>query len=471
MNDSIKREAMSSVDAAWRHMEDPTNLMMVTGVMHFETPVTFDALKALIEQRLLRHDRFRQKVVEIGVLKSSHWEEDPEFDLNHHLSEEDLPAPHNAEALQKRVSELMSLPLDWSRPLWHFHLIHHVEGGNAIMIRIHHCLADGMALVALLLSLTGETAEDSMRSEPEAQTTPKARLTAKGRLFRQAGTAWKTASQLASSGLDTLVKPQKWIDIAKQGTTTAKTATQLLVRKSDPATPLKGPLRTEKLATWSKPIALEDVKAIRRVTKTTVNDVLVAAMAGGLRRYLEHRDADTKELLFHAAVPVNLRPLDKTPKLGNQFGLVFLPLPVSIAEPLDRLWEVQKRMNHLKNSNEAILIYGIIKAVGLTPAEIQRMSVNLFGAKATCVMTNVPGPSQHLYLAGRKINTMMFWVPCSGKLALGISIFSYAGQVRLGVATDKSIIPDPEKILEGFHEEFLEMLELVSQLDGNDSDN
>ena len=464
MSETSKRESLSSVDAAWRHMEDPTNLMMVTGVMHFQTPVPMDALRTLIEKRLLRYARFRQKVVDVGVLKHPHWEDDPEFNLDNHLSQEVLPEPGDAQTLQSRVSELMSLPLDWSMPLWHFHLIDNVEGGNAIMVRIHHCIADGMALVALLLSLTGESPEASLNLEPEGESPPHSRFTSKGRFFQQAGSALKTAGNLVQAGLGTLVSPEKWLDLAKAGSTSAKTTANLVFRKADPDTPLKGPLNKAKLAAWSRPVQLEHVKAIRKVTKTTVNDVLITAMTGGLRRYLATRETTLEELCFHAAVPVNLRPLDQAPTMGNQFGLVFLPLPVNIEEPLERLWEVKKRMDHLKTSNEAVIVYGIIKAVGLTPAEIQKMSVNLFGAKATCVMTNVPGPKSHLYLAGKRIDTMMFWVPCSGKLALGISIFSYAGEVRLGVATDQSIIPDPHTILDGFHEEFQSMLALVEDI-------
>lgn len=465
MSEQVTREALTSVDAAWRHMEDPTNLMMVSGVLHFQKPVAMSSLRALIEQRLLHVDRFRHKVVDVGVLKTPHWQIYTEFNLDHHLTEEDLPDPGDGDTLQLRVSDLMSEPLDWNKPLWQFNLIHNVEGGSAIMVRIHHCIADGMALVALLLSLTGETAEESMNFEPTAGTTPKARINTKGRIFKQAGVALKTAGNLMQIGLDTLMKPQKWVDLAKHGSTGAKTATQLLIRKSDPKTSLKGPLQKAKLAAWSKPVALDEVKAIRRITKTTVNDVLVSALAGGLRRYLQKQDPTQDLPDFHAAVPVNLRPLDVTPKMGNQFGLVFLPLPISIEDPLDRLWEVKKRMDHLKTSHEAVIVYSIIKAVGLTPAEVQKMSVNVFGAKATCVMTNVPGPNKPLYLAGEKLNAMMFWVPCSGKLALGISIFSYAGEVRLGIATDKEIIPQPQAIIAGFYEEFEEMLKLVDQVD------
>ena len=464
MNANPKREALSSVDAAWRHMEDPSNLMMVSGVMHFQTSVAREALVELIEKRLLRQERFRQRVVDVGILKSSHWEEATDFRLEDHVSFETLPNPGNVALFQERVSELMSEPLDWTKPLWHFTLIDNVEGGNAIMVRIHHCIADGMALVALLLSLTGETPEKSLSFETDSQTSPSARITQKGRLFSQAGTVLKTAGSLFQTGIDTLVHPQKWLELAKHGSIGAKTAASLLVRKPDPETLLKGPLKKAKLAAWSRPVSLEDVKSIRSVTKTTVNDVLVAAMAGGLRCYLQTRTELQHHPDFHAAVPVNLRPLDAEPKMGNQFGLVFLPLPISIADPLERLWEVKKRMDHLKTSHEAAIVYSIIKTVGLTPAEIQKMSVNVFGAKATCVLTNVPGPRDPLFLAGKKIDTMMFWVPCSGKLALGISIFSYAGEVRLGVATDKEIIPDPHAIIAGFHEAFSEMLQLAEQV-------
>jgi len=304
-----------------------------------------------------------------------------------------------------------------------------------------------------MFSLTGKSAEASLRLEEPFLEEPE-RLSSSG-LFRVAN-ALKT-------GLDTLTSPSKMLDLAKLGGATTMTTMRLLMKKPDPPTPFKGALGTAKIPAWSRSVPLAQVKAIKNVVKATVNDVLLTAMTGGLRRYLLEKEWDVTDLNFRAAVPVNLRPPGRGRDLGNYFGLVFLSLPVGIADPLERLFKLKKRMDRIKNSPEAVVAIGIIKAVGMSPAEIQRVIVNIFGAKSTAIMTNVPGPRNHLYMAGCKIVNQMFWVPMSGRVGLGLSIISYADEVRLGVATEAALIPDPDRIIEGFYAELEDMMVLVDQ--------
>jgi hypothetical protein len=156
-------------------------------------------------------------------------------------------------------------------------------------------------------------------------------------------------------------------------------------------------------------------------------------------------------------MPVNLRSLGEMAQLGNQFGLIFLSLPVGLADPVERLAELRRRALLLKRSAEPLVVYGILKLLGVSPLALQKAVVKIFASKTTAVMTNVPGPREVLYLAGRPIREIFFWVPQSGRVGLGISIFSYAGHVRLGLASDFGLVPDPETIVEGFHEEFEEL--------------
>lgn len=140
--------------------------------------------------------------------------------------------------------------------------------------------------------------------------------------------------------------------------------------------------------------------------------------------------------------------------MGNAFGLVFLTLPIAIKDPLRRLRAIKKEMDELKQSPDALVAYGVLSVMGLTPVEVEQVGLRFFGSKATAVLTNVPGPREPLYLAGRKLNRIMFWVPQSGRLGMGISILSYAGGVMLGVTTDEGLVPDPERIVDGFRTEF-----------------
>jgi len=233
--------------------------------------------------------------------------------------------------------------------------------------------------------------------------------------------------------------------------------TRLVLRLPDPSTILKGPLGVPKRVAWSEPIAIDDVKEVGRALNATLNDVLLSAMTGGLRRYLGHRGERANGVTFRAAMPVNLRSLDDMADLGNQFGLIFLSLPVGIEDPVERLRALHENAKALKRSAEPVVVFAILKLLGMSPLALQKMAVTIFGSKATAVMTNVPGPREVLHLAGKPIREIFFWVPQSGHLGLGISIFSYAGHVRMGLASDAGLVPDPEVIVQGFHEEFEEL--------------
>lgn len=458
-------EAVSNVDAAWLHMELPNNLMMITGVFVFDETLSFSRLRAVLEQRLLPFDRFRQRIVEprFGV-GSPHWEFDPQFDIANHLHRIALPAPGDQTALQDLVSDMMGMPLDFSKPLWQFHLVESFGDGCALVCRLHHCIADGIALMRVLLSLTDNTPEDQW-SPPEEEAEPRrsrnpVRVVTRpasavlGATRRFSGALWSESKELATH-------PGIALDLARLGTDTTLALGRLLLLPSDPKTILKGPLGVPKRAAWSEAIPLPTVKAIGKATGATVNDILVASVAGALRRYLQENDQPVDDLNVRGVIPVNLRAPDSKAELGNRFGLVFLSLPLGVADPFDRLMELKRRMDDLKGTPEAVVAFGILNAIGMAPVEIENLVVNIFGAKATTVMTNVPGPRQKVYFAGAPIKDLMFWVPQSGRLGIGVSILSYNNRVMLGVATDQGLIPNPDQIVALFEEEIRSLHVLV----------
>ncbi len=460
-----KSTPLSNVDAAWLGMEDPTNLMMVSGILMFDESLDFERLKATLKYRLLNYNRFRQRIVTgRGPLSKPRWVDDPTFDLSAHLHRIALPEPGDCAVLQETISDLVSTPLDFSKPLWQFHLLENVNGGSVLVARLHHAIADGIALMHVLLSLADEDPDAPWPSPDDA----KRKRRRGGRLFTMirsaasvAGKTLRVTGKLVHEGMTAWEDPEHAKKLLAQGGNVAASLGRLLLRPPDPKTAFKGKLGVAKRATWSDAIPLADVKAVGKVTGGTVNDVLLTAMTGALRRYLIGRGEVVDNLNFRAAVPVNLRPVSKAYKLGNQFGLVFLSLPVGIADQLERLFELKRRMDALKDSAEPIVVFGALGAVGKTPDEIQEIVVNLLATKSTAVMTNVPGPRQQLYLAGSPIRDLMFWVPQSGRLGLGVSIISYNGKVRLGVITDIGLVPDPDAIAEAFHTEFDQMMDLV----------
>ncbi len=463
-------EPLSHVDAAWLGMEDPTNLMMVTGVLAFKDPLDFDRLRDTIKYRLLKFNRFKMKVVQPRLpLASPYWETDENFDLKAHLHRIALPAPADKSALEEVVSDLLSTPLDFTKPLWQIHYIENYGEGSAILCRLHHSIADGMALMFVLLSLT-DMRRDALWPQPDETEKPPADDGLRGplgALLKQAAAAVNTArtltEKIVSEGLEAVIAPAKAVDLALQGADHAVATGRLLLRSPDPPTIFKGKLGVRKKGVWTRPLPLRDIKAIKKITGGTINDVLITAMTGSLRRYMISRGESVAGLNFRAVVPVNIRKPEEMAQLGNKFGLVYLSLPIGVEDTLERLAVVSERMTALKNSPEAVAAFGILKGIGMSLPDIQQNLVPMFGAKATAVMTNVPGPPIPLYMAGSEIAEIMFWVPQSGRVALGISILSYAGKVFLGVVTDAGLIPDPEKIVESFYAEYDELMALATQ--------
>jgi diacylglycerol O-acyltransferase / wax synthase len=469
-----KQEALSSVDGAWLGMEDPTNLMMVSGILTFKEQVGYDDFLEVVRHRWLRFDRFRQRVVHPKrPFSGPQWQMDPTFDLNAHVHRVALPAPGDYATLQTMISDLMSTPLDYSKPLWQCHFIEGYEDGTVAMARLHHAIADGIALMYVLLSMADVTPEASMqhpqRENKESREKRGSRFGLLGSLARQASTAVHTAKEvtelLVQEGVETYNKPSHAVDRAVQGAEFTLAAGRLVLRPADPKTLFKGKLGVSKRAAWAIPLSLPEIKAIKNVTGGTVNDVLVSAMSGALRRYMLQRGASVDNVSIRAAMPVNIRPPEKMEELGNQFGLIYPTLPVNIADPLDRLHEVRRRMEELKNTPEAIVAFGILKGIGLSPAEAQTHMVDMFGSKATVVMTNVPGPQIPLYIAGKELDGLMAWVPQAGRVALGLSIISYNQKVFIGVNSDAGLLPDPDAFIEAFYEEFELLRELARQVD------
>ena len=452
---------MSRVDTAWLRMERATNLMMITSVMMFEQSMDLERLKRVVKQRFLDYPRFRQKVVDGAG--GAFWEDDADFDIDWHVRLSALPGRAGKRELERFVSQQASTPLDKSKPLWQFHLVEKYGGGCALVTRIHHCYADGMALVQVMLSMT-DSEKQHRRSSAEKATEPTKAWLARGE-DNERTTAldryMKLGNQVLEKGLDIYRDPGLASVMAKEGGEIARELAVAISLSDDPETILRGRLGVSKRVAWAEPLPLDEVKAIGRVFGCTVNDVLMASAAGALRSYMLERGEFTDGVTVRATVPVNLRPLKHARKLGNHFGLVFLELPVGEGNPVRRLERVAECMRQLKTSRQAIVSFGLLAALGMAPAALQRTFLELFSRKATAVATNVPGPGMPLYLAGCRITDMMFWVPQTGSIGIGISILSYNGRVHFGLIGDAKLVPDPDSIIQRFRPEFDKLVYLA----------
>ncbi|QDA56030.1 WS/DGAT/MGAT family O-acyltransferase [Thermomonas aquatica] len=458
----LKREPMSRVDTAWLRMERPTNPMMITGVLMFAEQMSLVQLKKVIQQRFLAYARFKQKPVEGAT--GAQWVEDGDFDLDWHVRLSGLPGKGSPaaekKALERFASQLASSPLDPTKPLWQFHLVERYQGGSALVARIHHCYADGIALVQVLLSLT-DTSRDSSRASRLDKSWLKQDAAPVARRVGAVDRYMKLGGKMLEQGMAVYRDPTLAGLIAKEGGEIARELVTALALPDDPPSLLRGRLGVSKRVAWAEPLDLEEVKAVGRACDCTVNDVLMAAAAGALRGYMLERGENLEGMTLRATVPVNLRPLEHAKKLGNHFGLVFLELPVGEDNPLRRLERVADCMNQLKNSRQAIVAYGLLAALGIAPPAVQELALEMFSRKASAVATNVPGPQQPLYMAGCTLRDMMFWVPQTGSIGLGLSILSYRGQVHFGLISDARLIPDPDGVIRRFGAEFDKLLYLA----------
>jgi diacylglycerol O-acyltransferase len=454
-----RRETFSNVDTAWLHIEKPTNTAMITGVILFDKPLDFERLRATIEYRLLPYHRFVQRVREPRFgLGWPQWEDDPYFNLDAHLHRIALPAPGDQLALQELVGDLMSTRLDFTKPLWQIHMVDNVQTpqgvGSAMIPRLHHCIADGIALMQVVLSMADEDPDAAWPEPPEKVRRRANPLSWMFRPVRTAARVTHTGITVAHESFQVVTNPKRRKEVAKASAEGGRAFGKLLLIPPDKKTIFRGPTGVKKRAAWSDPIPLEEVKAIGKAMDGTINDVVITAVTGALRRYLEKRGQPTEGLNFRAIVPVNLRQPGELEQLGNRFGLVFLSLPVGIQDPVKRMLVLKRRMDEIKDTPEAAVAFGILWTIGMTPNQIEDIIVKIFSMKGTAVMTNVPGPKEKLYFAGREIKNFIFWVPAPGDLGMGVSIFSYAGQITVGVETDIGLVPDPDSIVQAFHTEF-----------------
>lgn len=273
--------------------------------------------------------------------------------------------------------------------------------------------------------------------------------------------ATTTGATLIEKGAELWREPAKAIDLAGQGSALAAEVIRLALMGEDSTTRFKGEPGVAKRVAWAESLSLDEVKAVGRALGCSVNDVLLSAVAGALRSYLIGRGEAVDGVMVRALVPVNLRPAEEAPRLGNRFGLVFLELPIGIENPVERLYVLRANMEALKGSFQPVIALGILAAMGAGPRMLQEHLLALLAKNATAVMTNVPGPRQPLFFARAKIDRLMFWVPQSGNIGMGVSIITYAGSVQFGLVTDATLCPDPERVIASFAPEF-EKLVLVA---------
>jgi WS/DGAT/MGAT family acyltransferase len=443
---------MPAADAAWLHMDRATNPMVVNSLSVLGGVPDRETVVEILQERLAdRFPRFRQRVVD-PLGRRPAFEDDPNFDVEAHLHLRALPAPGDRAALEELIGDLVTSPLDPGRPLWRAYLIEDYEGGAVVLWRIHHCIADGIALSRVLLSTTD--GGDGQAGPPPAAEEGQGTL---GRIAAIPGEAASVAGKLGGAvvheGMETLAHPSHLRELAEGPLRDAATTAKLIGSPADARTLLRAPLTGIRRVAWSEPVSLAEVKEASGRRKVTINDLLLTALAAALRDCLAGSAELPSEI--HAMVPFNLRSPDEPvpAELGNEFALILLELPIGDVPPAERLREVNARMGKIKDSHEAPIAFGIVGAIGLTPPWMEDRLIGFFSDKASLVVTNVPGPRQTLYFAGVPVERILVWAPCSGNLGMTVSIFSYAGEVTVGFMVDTALFDAPGALARAYERE------------------
>ncbi len=478
---SVASERLSALDRAWLNMERARNSMVILALIVLAKPLAAARLKRRLLERLASIERFRC----VPVIESSgtRWEACAGFDIDDHALATALPAPGGRAELAALASELASTPLNPSRPLWSFHLVEHYGQGSALIVRFHHCYADGVALVRVLLGLADRrNASDSSANGAAGVPrdafagTVSATPTLGSALLPQVLTGtWNQLSaavgsassllaglgRLLDGGVARALDPAHLADTSRATLGFAGELARIAAMPEDHPSALRRNLSGIRHVAWADPLSLEEVKIVGRALGCTVNDVLMSTLAGALGRLLARGEDVATDRKLRAVVPVNLRASQGDDPLGNRFGLMFVELPVGIRHPLSRLYAVHESAHALKASAQPYVTLALLAAFGSLPKPVEDLAIDLFSAKASLVASNLPGPPAPLYLAGSRISEMLFWVPQSGSIGLGVSMLSYDGRVQFGVIADRNVVPRPDALVRLIAQEFDRLVYVV----------
>jgi WS/DGAT/MGAT family acyltransferase len=441
-------ERLSALDAEFLDLEDGITHMHIAGACVFgDPPPPLHDLEALVASKLHLIPRYRQRVRTVPLeLGRPVWVDDPHFDLGYHLRHTALPTPGDDTAFCRLMGRIMSQPLDRERPLWEAWLVEGLEGGRwALVLKVHHCMVDGIAGVELLTVLL-DLEIDADIGEPlpwAPQTEPSAAL--------KVLDAW---GGLLSDVLGTMRGFPGYVAHPIAATRTVLATGEGLVRfipRLAPTRPLSiegaiGPHRV-----WAHSSAsLADVKTIRSAFDGTVNDVVLSAVAGGYRALLSERGDSLDRAVVRSLVPVSTRRGDGQGVADNQVSALLYELPVQFADPVERLEAVHDQMTKLKSSHlpeagEVVTSIGNL-APPMVVGPLSRMAIRLahrFGQHSlNTVTTNVPGPQVPLYCLGHEMLEYRPFVPIGHGLRVGTAILSYNGKLFFGFTGDYETMPD-----------------------------
>ena len=456
-------DRLSALDATFLQGEDEATNTTVGGAEVFVgSPPSLDEFRDSIERRLDELPNFRRKLATVPLgLGRPRWIDDDAFDLDYHVRHTALPSPSGSPQLQELLGRLFGQHMSRDRPLWELWLVEGLADGRFAMVhRMHHALVDGIASINVLETLLDaepEPADGSGGDEWRPQPGPST-----ARLLADAAFERALPPELARSLFRAVRSPRR---TAGDAARTVAGAAGLARAAASPAppSPYNAPVGPHRRLSWQRE-SLDDLKAMKNALSGSLNDVVLAGVAGALGRHLRRRGEDTAGMELFAFVPVSVRGGDDDDEAGgNEVSGLKVPLPVGADDPEERFRRVSEAMDELKESAQVDGAKAMIEATGLAPyGVLERLSgVAYLQRFVNLVVTNVPGPQQALYLRGRPLEDIFPFVPLGGNLGLGVVIVSYLDRITFGFSGDADIVPDLDELPGDLHASFAELAELT----------
>ena len=451
---------LTTQDSAFLYFEKATAPMNIGTVAVFEGQISYDRLAQHFNSRMPLAPRYRHRLVPAPLgLAHPAWEPDPEFNIYNHVRRVRLPAPGSEEQLAELAGKLYASPLSQRKPLWEFYLVEGLSGErSAIVGKIHHCLADGISGVELMMVSLDISPEPSPPVASEEEWNPKPIPSRGARLVDAAldrlGHWMRTASDVQAGLLD----PRKPLRRAQHVLLGIEHLGPLFVRPV-PRTPFNRRLSGERSVSWVQ-MPFAEVRAIRSALGVTVNDVALTIVSGAMKRYLEAHGQSTEGVELRVMAPVNVRPEAEKMALGNRISSMFPDIPVGITDPVERARAVHERMEWLKKDGQPTGVDALFRMLDLIPPAVQRVlgaMPQIPNAVLNMICTNVPGPMIPLYVVGHRLLAQYPLVPLAWDLGLAVCITSYDHKLFISLTADANAVPDLPRLRQCFEESFKEL--------------
>lgn len=451
-------DRLSGQDNDFLLCETPALPMNIGGAQIFDAGplrnkdggIHFEAVKNLVESILHKIPRYRQKLAWIPAQRHSVWVDDPHFDIHYHVRHTSLPRPGTDEQLKLLTSRVMEHPLDRSRPLWVTWVVEGLEGDRfALIHKIHHCMIDGVSGVDLSQILLSPNPEEGIQDAPRfiPRKMPGDAELLIDEFRRQLSLPIDLAAGVAKFLRDT---PDVTDEIGRRVTALTELVGWKAVKASD--TPINSPVGPHRVIEW-RSIPLEQLKAVRKALDCSINDVVLASVAGAVRELMRRRQVDPGQLDFRVSAPVNVRPAGEEGSLGNHVSSWVLKLPIGVADPIERLKIIRESTDELKGSNQASAVEMITSLFDALPVNIPAMAKGTMNT----IVTNIPGPQFPLYLLGARMREITPLPPLLENVGLAIGVLSYDGDVFWGFNADYDQLPDLEVFALGVDHAFQEL--------------